>query len=140
MTIQDYILSLENLQHVELMDGAHNLIESLVPQIHSSIKWKVPFYEYGKHLCYLTPQKNKGIEICFVHGKLFSNEQGLLQNKKRKYVRGLQINSLEELYQDVVAEIILEAVTINEELERSGEGSGWYSKVHKECENNRFRI
>ncbi len=131
MTIQDYIFSLENPQQAELMDGAHNLIESLVPQIKASIKWKVPYYEYVKHMCYLTPQKNGGIELCFVHGKLFSNEHGLLQAKDRKYVRGLQINSLEELYQDVVAETIVEAVTINEELERSGEGSGWYSQVHR---------
>jgi hypothetical protein len=131
MTIEDYIFNLENPKQAELIEGAHNLIESLVPQIKSSIKWKVPYYEYVKHMCYLNPQKNGGIEICFVHGKLFSNEQGLLQDKNRKYVRGLQINSLEELYQDAVAEIIVEAVTINEELERSGEGSGWYSQVHR---------
>jgi len=132
VTIQDYILQLENPKHAELMDGAHNLIESLVPQVQSSIKWRIPYYEYVSHMCYLTPQKNGGIELCFVHGKYLSNEAGLLLSKKRKFVRSLLINSLEELYQDVVAETILEAVTVIEEMERSGEGSGWSSLIRKE--------
>lgn len=135
MTIQDYILDLENPNQAQLIEAAHNLIETLIPQIHSSIKWKVPFYEYGKHLCYLSPQKTGGIEIAFVHGKLFSNEQGVLHSKDRKYVMGLQINSLAELYQDAVAEVILEAATINEEMKRSGQGSGWYSTVHKKSKD-----
>jgi len=132
MTIENYILNLENLQHAQLIEAAHNLMESLIPQVESSIKWKVPYYKYGgNHLCYISPHKKGWIDISFVHGKLFSNEQGILQGRNRKYVMSLEINSLEELYQDAVAEVILEAVTINEELKRSGHSKGWFSKIRQ---------
>lgn len=131
MSIEDYILNLEQAKQAQLVDAAHNLLESLIPQIESSIKWNVPYYKYGgNHLCYISPHKSGWIDISFVHGKLFSNQQGLLKGRNRKYVMSLEINSLEELYQDAVTEIILEAVTINEELKRNGHRKGWFSKIH----------
>lgn len=130
MTIEDYILSLENSAQADLIAAAHDLIENLIPQVKSLIKWKVPFYEYHKHLCYLNPKKGGGIEIAFIHGALFSNEQGLLQDAGRKQIKGLLIKNLKELHSDAVTEIILEAAAINEELKRDG-SDDWYKTIHK---------
>lgn len=130
MTVEDYILNLESPLHQQLSEAAHNLIVSLVPQVTYSVKWSVPYYQYHKALCYISPKKNSGIELCFHHGRLLSNEQGLLDMKNRKQIAGIEINDLEFLYHEAIAEVILEASTINEELQRSGKGD-WFSEVHK---------
>lgn len=134
MSVEDYILNLENPLHVKLVSAADTLIESLIPQVHKTIKWRLPFYEYHKHLCYINPKKD-GIEICFLQGKLLSNEHDLLQAQGRKAIMGIKITSLEELFQDEVAQVFLEAATVNEDITAGRETSVWSALIKKNRKN-----
>lgn len=119
MTVAEYFDHLENPVQHQLMSETHHLILELIPTISVNIKWRIPFYTYLAPLCYLNPHKDH-CYIGFVRGRELSNEQGLLTGTDRKLIRILEIKSLEDLYQDAVAEIILEAAALVEK-----DGMGW---------------
>lgn len=115
MTVEDYILNIENLNIRQLMEAAHEMILDLIPNVCSNIKYKIPFYSLRKNLCYLNPSGNH-IYIGFPYGHLLSNEQDILITNNRKQVRHIDIFSLEDLQKESVKEIILEAAIIIEQL------------------------
>ena len=113
MTIEDYLLNLQNEAIQKLMAAAHEMILALIPNIHANIKYKIPFYTLRKNILYLNPSGNH-IYIGFPFGHLLSNEQGILVTAGRKQVRHIDIFSLEDLYKEAVKEIILEAILLDE--------------------------
>lgn len=77
----------------------------------------VPFFLCLDYVCYFGKiHKTKGVEICFVKGFLLSNEQGLLEDKGRKLIRGITVRNLQEFkaIEDSFLEIVQEAILINE--------------------------
>lgn len=69
------------------------------------------------YVCYFGKiHKTKGVEICFVKGFLLSNEQGLLEDKGRKLIRGFTVRNLQEFkaIEDSFLEIVQEAILLNE--------------------------
>ena len=69
------------------------------------------------YVCYFGKiHKTKGVEICFVKGFLLSNEQGLLEDKGRKLIRGITVRNLQEFkeIEDGFLEILQEAIILNE--------------------------
>ncbi len=77
----------------------------------------VPFYMCLDYVCYFGKiHKTKGVEICFVKGFLLSNEQGLLEDKGRKLIRGITVRNLQEFkeIEDEFLEILQEAIILNE--------------------------
>lgn len=110
--IENYLLNLDPQHHL-LTYEAHQLILTLVPQVQATIKWKIPYYTYIKGLCYLNP-RNKVLDIGIVQGHLLSNKQGILIAENRKQVRIIRVSSIEELQNDAVKEIILEAALLRE--------------------------
>lgn len=80
------------------------------PQIESKIRFKIPFYFHTSWICYLNPLKGDKIELCFLDGKMLSNEQGLLDAKGRKRVAGITINDLGSMPLDAIHDIFTEAI------------------------------
>lgn len=77
----------------------------------------LPFYMCQDYVCYFGKiHKTKGVEICFVKGFLLSNEQGLLEDKGRKIIRGITVRNLQEFkaIEEGFLEILQEAIMINE--------------------------
>jgi len=69
------------------------------------------------YVCYFGKiHKTKGVEIGFVKGFMLSNEQGLLEDKGRKLIRGVTVRNLQEFraIEDAFLEIVQEAILINE--------------------------
>lgn len=82
--------------------------------VHSKISYHLPFF-YGKRwMCYLNPLKNGNVEFGFVYGNELSNEQGILQDKGRKQVRGVELVSITTLPIKALKEIIHEAILLDE--------------------------
>lgn len=111
---EDFIYQHEGNQK-QLLLYFHNLLISF-PKVYAKICYKIPFYYLKSWVCYLNPIKNKGVEICFIHGKELSNSQGLLQTNGRKQVYGIPFYSIKEVPEDTVLEIIQEAFLLDETL------------------------
>jgi phosphosulfolactate synthase (CoM biosynthesis protein A) len=110
----DFILRHEGQQRL-IMERLHELI-TVNPEITGKIRYRIPFYDRKKWVCYMNPIKKNGIELVFIHGHLLSNEQGLLQARGRRQVRGISLYHLEDVPKEAILEILQEAFLVDEEL------------------------
>lgn len=62
----------------------------------------------------MNPIKKDGIELAFVKGYLLSNEQKLLNKKKRKYVAGIDLYNIVDIREKAIDEIVKEALVLDE--------------------------
>lgn len=110
--VDNFTLDLPKSQQ-ELMIQLDALMLSF-PGVTCRLHYNTPFYYRKKWICYLSLTKGESVEICFVKGHLLSNEQGLLEAKKRKLVRGITFAKTAEIPEAVLAEIIQEALLLDE--------------------------
>lgn len=110
--VQDFIYGHEGAQR-EVLLYFHNLLTSF-PGVTASIKYRIPFYNQKTWVCYLNPQKNGTVSLCFIRGYELSNEQGLLESKARKQVMSVDFGSVEEIPEQEIREIINEALFLDE--------------------------
>ncbi len=110
--VEDFILQYSDNQRA-VLEYFHQLFTNEL-QLTDKLRYKIPFY-YGKSwICYLNPQKGEKIELVFLRGRELSNEQGLLSNKGRKQVSGVEFSSLAEIPIEAMNEIIQEAIFLDE--------------------------
>ncbi len=85
------------------------------PEIIQKIRYKVPFYYRKSWICYLNPNKKTGgVEMVFLRGNELSNEQGLLEAKGRKQVRGVTFSKITDIPVDTLVEVIQEAIWLDD--------------------------
>ncbi len=85
------------------------------PEIIQKIRYKVPFYYRKSWICYLNPNKKTGaVEMVFLRGNELSNEQGLLEAKGRKQVRGVTFSTITDIPIDTLIEVIQEAIWLDD--------------------------
>ena len=93
------------------------------------LRYKVPFYDIKKWLCYINPQKkrskklepqrsSRGIELCFLHGRWMKDPQGALNPKDRVQIYGITYYTLEEIDEVVLDVLIQEAIEIDEKFSK----------------------
>lgn len=80
------------------------------------LKHKIPFYEGQKWICYLNPIKNDGVELAFIRGNELSNRHGLLTDKNRKQVMGIEISSVETSPDEAIESSIIEAIELDKNV------------------------
>ena len=114
MAVEEYIYNLENENQKMLMTFFHRMFKNL-PNVTPKIAFKIPFYYQKTWVCYLSPIKPDAVEVCFLRGNELSNEQGILEAKKRVMVMGVTFNKIDKEKARAVEEIFLEAL----ELERT---------------------
>ena len=61
------------------------------------MRYRVPFYDYGKWVCYINPKPGNKAELCFLDGKLLILDYPALQSKDRKRVAGLELDANEDI-------------------------------------------
>jgi len=112
----------------DLLDYLHHLILRVDPDIHCSCKWGILYYEKQQHLLYINPlKKQKGpVEIGFVRARQFDDSQHLLDYKKRKIVGGYTVNSLDDVIETELVQLLRSALKADE---LSGGTSPW-KKTH----------
>ncbi len=111
MEVEDFIYQFESGQR-EVLLYFHHLFLDL--NLVAKIRYRIPFYFGKSWICYLNPQKNDSIELVFIHGKKLSNSQGILNDKGRKMVAGIEFRSVDEIPQEAVFEIIQEALLLDD--------------------------
>jgi hypothetical protein len=90
----------------------HELLETL--ELKPLIKYRVPFYEHHSRICYLNPIKRNGVELAFIHGKELSNTSGLLEDKNRKQVAGIDLYCTKQFPDQSIVDIVKEAMVLDE--------------------------
>jgi len=110
--VLDMIMEQEPHQKA-IMEYLHELMCSY-PEVTSKIRYRIPFYYKKSWICYLNPIKKEGVELAFIRGNELSNEQGLLDARGRKQVAGVIFTKLSDIPQEVLCEVIEEAIILDE--------------------------
>lgn len=67
----------------------------------------------------MNPVKNSGIKLCFTRAQKLSNQQGLLESKRRKYVAGITMYTFDlDLFESIRVDL-LEALDIDLQKSRN---------------------
>ena len=106
-----YILDLEEPQQ-SILAYLHQLLMAQ-PEVSSKIRYKIPFYSRKSWICYTNP-RGGGLELAFIQGTELSNEQGLLEARGRKMVTGVVFNSVDDIPEAALLEVIQEALLLDE--------------------------
>ncbi|MGL1887943.1 MAG: DUF1801 domain-containing protein [Reichenbachiella sp.] len=111
-SVLSYINSRETNQSAIMM-RLHRMITDH-PKVTAQIKYKIPTYKYFNPLCYLNPLKGGGVEMVFVRARELSNEQGVLDFKKRVWMAGISFSYVHQINDQMVNEILQEAFLLDE--------------------------
>ncbi|MBL4715524.1 MAG: hypothetical protein COC01_03500 [Bacteroidetes bacterium] len=101
-----------------IFEALRKLILNASPDIMEEIKWYVPVFSYKGLLCYLNGKKTY-VHLGICKGTKLSNKQGILEGDA-KVVRLIPINSVEEMNEEIIMEVLQEALLINELSESMG--------------------
>jgi hypothetical protein len=119
--VENYIANCDG-EGALILSFLHELIiekGDLTPKL----KYGIPFYYRKSWICYLNPLKNGGVELAFPRGNELSNIQGLLMDKGRKQVFGIELHSIETTPIDSIIELINEAILLDETIPYSSKRS-----------------
>ncbi len=107
MRVEDFIAAQKGEQLAILLFLHPWLTEEM--GLHAKMRYGIPFYDAEKWICYLNPLKKGGAEFAFIRGDLLDHEDGLLDQKGRKMVWGLELNALESIPLEALKKKIEEA-------------------------------
>ena len=110
--VEDFIYETEGQQR-SILEYFHHLL-TVDLGLDAKIRFKIPFYFQHSWICYLNPIKNDGIELAFTRGNELSNAQGLLENKGRKQIFGIEVYDVNDLYEEALFEVLQEALLLDE--------------------------
>ena len=114
MTVEQFILDLDDPQK-SIMQYLDDLLREY-PEITPKIRYGIPFYYRKSWICYLNPIKDQGVELAFTRGNELSNAQGILQDKGRKQVMGMEVFGLSEVPVNELRQVVQEAIILDESV------------------------
>lgn len=120
-SIEDFIESREAATSA-LLHNLRRIILNAHPKMTERFMFNTAMFGVKNELCYFVVlNKNSGIEVGFHRGFQMSNEQGLLEAKKRKFIHGVSFKDLEDFKKKEVAfkEILQEAIILDNFNEKS---------------------
>jgi hypothetical protein len=109
--VDEYIERLENTHHQHLTYHIHHLLMTY-EGITCKIRFRVPFYDGKKWICYINPIKKNGVEICFIKGFKLSPKPQLIAGK-RTMVKGISVYEINEEVLSLIAEVFEEAMLLD---------------------------
>ncbi len=91
------------------------IVQTTLPDIELLYKWRVPFYYVGKSpICYLNVTKGY-VDVGFWGAQYFTKHSEKLESDKRKYVKSLRYQNLEDIEDQVLIEILEQAYIFRNE-------------------------
>lgn len=112
--VESFIYNYQGKQR-DVMLYLHSLLSSDLG-LTVKLRFGIPFYYRKSWICYLSPKKKGIVEFAFVRGNELSNEQGLLNSKGRKQVFSVDFESIAGIPNDVINEIIQEAILLDQTI------------------------
>lgn len=110
--VEDFIRQYEGSQR-EVLQYFHHLLAGELG-LTDKIRFRIPFYYQKTWICYLNPTKNETVELAFIRGNELSNDIGILDNKGRKQVYGIEFQQLNKIPEDEILTVIQEAMILDE--------------------------
>lgn len=110
--VEDFIQQYEGNQRM-VMRFLHTILTTEL-NLTEKIRYGIPFYYRKSWICYMNPNKKGTIEFAFTRGNELSNEQGLLDSKGRQQVYSVEFESVKDIPQVTLSEIIQEAILLDE--------------------------
>lgn len=111
--VWDFIENWEDDGQKAILSHLHELLMNH-PSMVTKIRYNIPFYYQKSWICYLNPLKNGAVELVFLRANELSNEQGALQFNGRKQVAGLSYYSPQDIDENLLLEILGEAILLDE--------------------------
>jgi hypothetical protein len=96
----------------QLVEILRRIILSSSEQVQEQIKYKIPFYSYKGHLCYINPSDEK-VVLGFSRGADLPDEFRMLIGTG-KSIRHVVFNASQKIDEDKVRNLIYEALIVNE--------------------------
>ena len=121
ISIEDFIESQESTISA-LMNQLRVTILNAHPKMTERFMFNTAMFGVKNELCYFVVlKKNTGIEVGFHRGFQMSNEQGLLESKKRKFIHGVTLRDSEDFKNKEASfkEILQEAIILDDMNEKS---------------------
>lgn len=109
--VESYIYHMEGEER-EIASYLHDLFTQRYGMSYK-MRYRIPFYDIKKWICYLSPQKKGGIELCFLHGRWMEDPQGALDAKDRTQVYGITYHRLSDINENVLEVLINEAIELD---------------------------
>jgi Domain of unknown function (DU1801) len=96
-------------------------LRQLMPLAHTKMRerflYNTIFFTCGDYVCYVGKiNPKKGVEIGFPKGYWLSNESGMLEANRRKWIRGITFKNLTDFQarEEAFLEVVQEAILLNE--------------------------
>lgn len=101
------------------------LIQANFPHLREKFGYGVPYYHQHSRVCFMYPAsfpysgQASGVALGFTRGHMLSNEQGLLDLGGRKEVAYVHLQSPGDIKEELLLEILHEAVLLDTDLHRN---------------------
>ena len=119
----EFIETWEHPQQRAVMLLLHGLITGF-PGVVAKLRYKIPFYDRNRWLCYFNPLKDGGVEWGVCQAFLLSNEQGLLVFKNRSQVASATFYHPHDVPAATLLEVLQEMIVVDDELKKPGRKKG----------------
>ena len=110
--VEEYITDFDGRQRDLLQFMYEFLMEQ--PGMRCKISYKMPFFIRKQQVCYLHAIKDGSVEIAFPRGHQLSNDQGLLESRGRKYIKGIRLEKLDSIPLEALHQVIQEAILLDD--------------------------
>lgn len=109
--VETYIYNQEG-EVREILSYLHDLFTQRYGMTYR-IRFRIPFYDITKWVCYVNPQKKGGVELCFLHGRWMDDPNNILESKGRKQIHGITYKTLNDIDEDLLISVIEEAIRVD---------------------------
>jgi hypothetical protein len=122
--VEDFIESLPKDEQ-QLAKRLRSIILETEPRIQEKLSYGVPYFFRNQRICFLWPSsafngpKDAKIIFGLCRGNLLSNDQGILLAESRQQVYTAKFSGLSEINEQTIREIILEAVMVDDQFNKS---------------------
>jgi uncharacterized protein YdhG (YjbR/CyaY superfamily) len=106
-----------------------SIILEAEPRLQEKLSYGVPYFFHHRRVCFIWPASlipggyapkdpiTSKVTLGMCYGNLLSNDQGLLEKGDRKQVYTINFTSAAEINDQVIREIILEAVLVDDQFQ-----------------------
>jgi hypothetical protein len=118
-TVYEFLASLPD-DELKITETLRALVFECIPDVKEKLGYNVPFYSRHSRICFIWPGSipwgkttKQGVELGFCKGNLLADPSYLtIGNRKEVYIK--TFHSIKEINQDVIRQLLYEAVIIDE--------------------------
>ena len=105
--VDEFILSVDE-ERREIVVYLHHLFTERLG-LKPRLRYRLPFYDFQKWVCYLNPKKTGGVELVFIYGQSLDDPAGVLDPTGRKQVAGVTFYKLEDIPEREIIHLVEQA-------------------------------